>query len=293
MGITTQLSEFVAGISLDRLPPEVVNRARFLVLDLVGNIVRARHDAESTPSFLAAVRAMGMAAGNAGVFGDAARYTPGRRRLPQRRAGAFAGFRRHACRRLAASRRAGDPRRAGRRRDGRGVRAPMCWRRSSPATRSPAASRSPCRRASITTAASIPPPPAARSARRRRRRGCSGWTPTASPGALGTVLSQCAGSLQFLVNGAWTKRFQVGWAATQRADGGDPGARGLQGRRRGAGRPPRLPARLRAQPEAGARGAGPRHGVRTDEHGGEAVSVLPLRPCRDRRGAGAARRATT
>jgi 2-methylcitrate dehydratase PrpD len=33
-------------------------------------------------------------------------------------------------------------------------------------------------------------------------------------GAIGTVLSQCAGSLQFLVNGAWTKRFQVGWAAT-------------------------------------------------------------------------------
>jgi 2-methylcitrate dehydratase PrpD len=33
-------------------------------------------------------------------------------------------------------------------------------------------------------------------------------------GALGTVLSQAAGSLQFLVNGAWTKRFQVGWAAT-------------------------------------------------------------------------------
>ncbi|MBV9248217.1 MAG: MmgE/PrpD family protein, partial [Acetobacteraceae bacterium] len=32
-------------------------------------------------------------------------------------------------------------------------------------------------------------------------------------GALGTVLSQCAGSLQFLANGAWTKRHQVGWAA--------------------------------------------------------------------------------
>ena len=31
--------------------------------------------------------------------------------------------------------------------------------------------------------------------------------------ALGTVLSQTAGSLQFLANGAWTKRFQVGWAA--------------------------------------------------------------------------------
>ena len=70
-------------------------------------------------------------------------------------------------------------------------------------------------------------------------------------GALGTVLSQCAGSLQFLANGAWTKRFQVGWAAVQRADGGDPGARGLQRRVRGAGGPPRLPARLRAEPEPG------------------------------------------
>ena len=76
MGVTAVLSEFTAGIRLDALPPEVVNRARFLVLDLVGNIVRARHDAESTASFLAATRAMGMASGNAGVFGDAARYTP-------------------------------------------------------------------------------------------------------------------------------------------------------------------------------------------------------------------------
>jgi 2-methylcitrate dehydratase PrpD len=31
--------------------------------------------------------------------------------------------------------------------------------------------------------------------------------------ALGIALSQTAGSLQFLHNGAWTKRFQVGWAA--------------------------------------------------------------------------------
>src|SRR6202034_474765 len=31
--------------------------------------------------------------------------------------------------------------------------------------------------------------------------------------ALGVALSQTAGSLQFLQTGAWTKRFQVGWAA--------------------------------------------------------------------------------
>ena len=76
MGITANLSAFAAAIRLDALPPEVTNRARFLVLDLVGNIVRARHDAESTASFLAATRAMGMASGNAGAFGDIARYAP-------------------------------------------------------------------------------------------------------------------------------------------------------------------------------------------------------------------------
>ena len=31
--------------------------------------------------------------------------------------------------------------------------------------------------------------------------------------AFGIALSQAAGSLQFLNNGAWTKRFQVGWSA--------------------------------------------------------------------------------
>ena len=76
MGVTAVLSAFCANIRLEKLPPEVVNRARFLVLDLVGNIVRARHDAESTDSFVNTVRAMGMANGNFGVFGDSARYTP-------------------------------------------------------------------------------------------------------------------------------------------------------------------------------------------------------------------------
>ena len=76
MGVTAELARFTAGIGLDRLPPDIVQRARFLVLDLVGNIVRARYDAESTPSLLQAARALGFAAGNSGVFGDSARYTP-------------------------------------------------------------------------------------------------------------------------------------------------------------------------------------------------------------------------
>jgi len=40
-----------------------------------------------------------------------------------------------------------------------------------------------------------------------------GFTPAQIEDALGIALSQSAGSLQFLENGAWTKRFQVGWAA--------------------------------------------------------------------------------
>src|ERR1700722_5065301 len=76
MGITAELAQFTADIHLDRLPPDVVKRARFLGLDLVGNIVRARNDGESSPPFLAPGRATGMPACNSGVFGDPARYTP-------------------------------------------------------------------------------------------------------------------------------------------------------------------------------------------------------------------------
>lgn len=67
MGITGELAGFSAGVRLENLPADVVTRARFLLLDLVGNIVRARHDADSTHSFLAAARALGMGAGNNGV----------------------------------------------------------------------------------------------------------------------------------------------------------------------------------------------------------------------------------
>jgi 2-methylcitrate dehydratase PrpD len=55
--------------------------------------------------------------------------------------------------------------------------------------------------------------------------------------ALGIALSQTAGSLQFLANGAWTKRFQVGWAAmsglaaaTLARDGFKGAADALEGR---------------------------------------------------------------
>ncbi len=212
MGITQQLSEFTAGIRLDRLPPDVVQRARYLVLDLVGNIVRARHDAESTPAFLSAARAMGMAAGNNGVFGDAARYTP-----------AGAAFLNGA---LAHSLDFDDTHAAGSLHPGAPV-IPAALAAGEMAGASGADVLAAIIAGyEITCRVALALPAKAHYDR--------GFHPTATcgafgaaaaaarvfgldadgvAGAMGTVLSQCAGSLEFLVNGAWTKRFQVGWAA--------------------------------------------------------------------------------
>src|SRR5579863_6535348 len=205
MGITSELSRFSAEISLDHLPAPVVERARFLVLDLVGNIVRARHDAESTASFLAATRAMGLAAGNAGVFGDASRYTP-----------AGAAFLNGA---LAHSLDFDDTHAAGSLHPGAPV-IPAALAAGEMAGASGAdvlaaiiaGYEVTCRvalalpagehydRGFHPTATCVAFGAAAAAAR------VFGLDADGVAGAMGTVLSQAAGSLQFLDNGAWTKR---------------------------------------------------------------------------------------
>ena len=212
MGITQDLASFSASIRLDRLPPEVVARARLLVLDLVGNIIRARHDAESTAPLLAAARALGLASGNAAVFGDTASYTPAGAALLNGALGHSldfddthaAGSLHPGCpvipAALAAGEIAGVP--------GAEVLAAIV-----------AGYEVTCRLALAL--------PAGDHYQR-------GYHPTATCGvfgaaaaaarvfglgtagiedAFGIALSTAAGSLQFLTNGAWTKRFQVGWAA--------------------------------------------------------------------------------
>jgi 2-methylcitrate dehydratase PrpD len=74
--ITRALAGFVAGISADALPAEVRTRAKWLVMDSVGIALRARHEAESTPALLAAVERLGLARGDAAVIGDAHGYSP-------------------------------------------------------------------------------------------------------------------------------------------------------------------------------------------------------------------------
>ena len=212
MGVTAVLSDFCANIRLEKLPPEVVNRARFLVLDLVGNIVRARHDAESTDSFVNTVRAMGMANGNFGVFGDNARYTP-----------AGAAFLNGA---LAHSLDFDDTHAAGSLHPGAPV-IPAALAAGEMVGASGADVLAGIIAGYEVTCRVALALPAGEHYDR-------GFHPTATCGAfgaaaaaarvfgldadgvasaMGTVLSQAAGSLQFLANGAWTKRSQVGWAA--------------------------------------------------------------------------------
>ena len=76
MDITKQLAVFAAGLHYADIPREVAERTKRLILDLTGIIIRARHDAESTPSLLAAVEALGLADGRCSVFGDARSYAP-------------------------------------------------------------------------------------------------------------------------------------------------------------------------------------------------------------------------
>jgi 2-methylcitrate dehydratase PrpD len=76
MSETKQLAEFVANLSYDDLPGEVVERIKFLIMDTVGISIRAMHDSESTPSLLAASYAMGYLGGQSRVIGTPNKYTP-------------------------------------------------------------------------------------------------------------------------------------------------------------------------------------------------------------------------
>ena len=73
---TRILSEFAAGLSYDGLPPEVAERVKLLMLDNVGIALRARFEAGSTPSLVAAAAKLGLAGGTATVIGDTQGYTP-------------------------------------------------------------------------------------------------------------------------------------------------------------------------------------------------------------------------
>ena len=211
-GITRELAEFVTGISYDSLPAEVCERVKAFTLDLTGIMLRARHDAESTPAMIAAAGRLGLAGGVCTVIGDPAGYAPpGAAMLNGTLAHSLDFDDTHASSSLHPS-------------------APITPAAFAAAEMAGAGGRELI--AAIVAGyetqvrLSLALDPAAHYDR--------GFHPTATCGAFGAAaaagrllgldaeghvnafgiaLSMAAGSMQFLVNGAWTKRSHVGHAA--------------------------------------------------------------------------------
>ena len=212
MKITEALADFCATVSIASLPAEVIERTPLLLLDLIGSIVRARSEAAVAPPLLATVSAMGLTNGAARVFGDPASYAPAGAALLN---GAFA----HALD-------FDDTHAAGTLHPGAPVipaalaAAEMTGASGADILAAIVAGYETCCRIAVAL------PAGDHYAR--------GFHPSATCGvfgaaaaaarvfgldtadigsALGIALSQSAGSLQFLADGAQTKPFQVGWAA--------------------------------------------------------------------------------
>ena len=210
--LTARFASYAAGIRHDALPAEVEARCRFLILDLVGNMLRGRHDAESSAPLLAAARAMGLGHGQHAVFGEASRWSPLGAALLN---GAFA----HSLD-------FDDTHAAGTLHPGAPVipaalaAAEMCGAGGRDVIAAIVAGYEVTNRLAVALpggdhydrgfhpTATCGVFGAAAAAGR-----VFGFSPAQVEDALGIALSQSAGSLQFLENGAWTKRFQVGWAA--------------------------------------------------------------------------------
>jgi 2-methylcitrate dehydratase PrpD len=210
---TATLATYVAGLGIDDLPDEVVARARLLVLDLCGSIVRGGAEADSTPTIRATLAALGLGVeGPATVPGDARGYAPPVAALLGGMFGHSLDFDdTHADSSLhpsapvvPAAFAAGEMVGA----TGAQVLAAIvagyevCCRLglALDPTRHYARGFHPTATAGVFGAAAA----AAR---------LFGLDAERTEAAFGVAGSQAAGSLQFLVNGAWNKRYQVGAAA--------------------------------------------------------------------------------
>ena len=211
--VTEILSEYVAQLRYGDLPAEVPERAKHLFIDLAGSIVRAGHEADSTPSIRATIHRLGLdAVGSSTVFGMSRGFVPTTAALLNGALGHSLDFDdTHADSSLHPS-------------------APVVPAAFAAAQMTGASGEELltaivagyevcCRLGNALD-------PTAHYAR--------GFHPTATAGtfgaaaaagkllgldaaglasAFGVAASQAAGSLQFLVNGAWNKRYQVGTSA--------------------------------------------------------------------------------
>ena len=226
---TFRLAGFASGVELDAIPKAATERAKALTLDLLGSAVRARAQAESTPSVMATLARLGLdGEGVCTLMGDARGYAPPVAALLNGVLGHSLDFDdTHAESSLhpsapvvPAALAAGELVGA----DGATVLAAIV------------AGYEVCCRLGLAL------DPAAHYAR--------GFHPTATAGtfgaaaaagrvlglsaeqmasAFGVAGSQAAGSLQFLQNGAWNKRWQVGQAAMNGVIAATLAAEGFRG----------------------------------------------------------------
>ena len=120
---TATLAAYVADLKFTDIPPEVLERAKVLTLDFLGSAIRARRDAESTPSLLKMLEALALdGKGESTVFGDTKTWTPAVAALLNGALGHSLDFDDTHAEFLAASERAGGAGRVCGRRDGRRVR---------------------------------------------------------------------------------------------------------------------------------------------------------------------------
>ena len=74
--VTRKLSEFTAGLRFEELPGEVVRRTSLLAMDHVGIALRARHAAALNDAMSTALTKLGLGTGTASVIGDNKGYAP-------------------------------------------------------------------------------------------------------------------------------------------------------------------------------------------------------------------------
>jgi 2-methylcitrate dehydratase PrpD len=74
---TATLAAYVANLKFEDIPQDVLTRAKTLTLDFLGSAIRARKESESTPSIVKMVEALSLdGQGDATVFGDNRTWTP-------------------------------------------------------------------------------------------------------------------------------------------------------------------------------------------------------------------------
>ena len=210
---TATLAAYVINLKFGDIPADVLERAKALTLDFLGSAVRARKESESTPALLAMLATLGLdTKGEATVCGDAKTYTPAIAALLNGALGHSLDFDdTHADSSLHPS-------------------APVVPAAFAAAEMTGASGRD------LITAIVAGYEVCCRlgNALDPTSHYARGFHPTATAGTFGAAAaagklfglsvdqliaafgvsgSQAAGSLQFLLNGAWNKRYQVGAAA--------------------------------------------------------------------------------